>query len=321
MQTAGIKAIRSMTGYGNSESFAEGWQVTIDIRSVNGRFFDCNIRCPDEIRSLEPWLRDQLAASIQRGKVELRIHLKRQATATEGLRLNRELMNQVFILIGEIKRRSPDAGSFSPLELLRFPGIGLEPEALEQERIFDVIKSIMPLAISRLEDSRKGEGAKLALFIKERVALIRAHCESLHKQLPAWSTALEQRLRERLAGLGYLPSPADQKATPRAGFHEHKAISEHSLELLQRIALELGVYAVKADVAEELSRLSAHADAVDEIITQGGTCGKRLDFMMQELQREANTLGAKSQIIEQSLASVDLKVLIEQMREQVQNLE
>ena len=315
------QSIRSMTGFGSAETHAGAWHLLIEIRSVNGRFFDFNVRCPDEIRVLEPWLREQVALSIQRGKVEVRIQVKPQATADNRLRLNPEILSQVLMVIQEIKQQSQDVVGFSPLELMRFPGICQETESIDQDSIIEAIKALMPKAIASIEQARANEGEKLAKFLSERIAGIRAHCHSLREQIPLWSKTLEQRFSERLLSLGYAVTPLASESVNQTDVPQSLSATPHSIELQHRIAQELSMYAVKADVAEELSRLSAHTDAVDEIIAKGGPCGKRLDFMMQELQREANTLGSKSQIIEQSVASVDLKVLIEQMREQIQNLE
>jgi len=342
MEKAKTQSIRSMTGFGSAECTSLGWHFVIDIRSVNGRFLDFSLRCPDEVRQLEPWLREQITTVVQRGKVEMRIHLRRQSNASGSIQLNENAIEQVLALIAEIKRKTPELAAISPLELLRFPGITLDTDHIEQEPLHETIRSLVPKAIESLEESREGEGSRLASFLRERVLAIRDHCNELEQQIPTWSLGLEKRLKERLTSIGFGHEVRNREETgdqatnttgeatrqtsgpvsqPTRSEGQSPGFANQSLELQQRVAQELGLYAVKSDVAEELSRLRAHTEAVDQIIRKGGTCGKRLDFMVQELQREANTLGSKSQVLEQSIASVDLKVLIEQMREQVQNLE
>ena len=327
-----------MTGFGSAEYAALGWHFAIDIRSVNGRFLDFSLRCPDEIRQLEPWLREQIASLMQRGKVEMRINLRRQAAASDIIQLNESVLAQVLALVSDIRTKTTELTAFSPLELLRFPGITVDANQVEQAMLQESIKKLAAEAIENLDSAREAEGARLASFLKERVAAIRKLCRELEQQLPNWSTALEMRLKERLSSIGFgneqrtgpqAIEPASEPAGPLGRATNKTSTSDdggpglphQSLELQQRIAQELGLFAMKSDVAEELSRLRAHTEAVDQIIDKGGPCGKRLDFMMQELQREANTLGAKSQMLEQSMVSVELKVLIEQMREQIQNLE
>lgn len=312
-------AIRSMTGFGNAECIMRQWHIAVDIRSVNGRFFDFSLRSPDELRPLETWLREQVSSSVQRGKVDMRISLRRQAGLDEALEINMEMFERLLKLVSQIESKAKASslmGQSSPapytaLDLLRFPGVTVESGVIDQELLQDCVKRLVPEAIASLEKARSDEGVRLADFLRERLARIREHCQQLHGLIPSWSAALESRLRERLSTLGFGDAPA---ATAQDS-------ATHSTDLQQRLAQELGLHLIKSDVAEELSRLQAHSAAVEHIIAQGGPCGKRLDFMMQELQREANTLGSKSQIVDQSMAAVDLKVLIEQMREQVQNLE
>jgi uncharacterized protein YicC (UPF0701 family) len=257
--------------------------------------------------------------------------VRHQHAAPEALQINEKLMANLLSLVSDIKAELQDVAAVSPLDLLQFPGMILDASHVDQDFLHEIVKRLTPMALKRLAESREAEGERLASFLRQRLNAIRDLCTTLEAQLPHWSSALERRLKERLASLGLgidaKSSPIEFEPTAKVSSpHEGKgpltdAHLQHSLEFQHRIAQELGLFAIKSDVAEELSRLRAHSDAIDEILDQGGACGKRLDFMMQELQREANTLGSKSHMLEQSRASVDLKVLIEQMREQVQNLE
>lgn len=331
MGKAITQSVRSMTGFGTAECVEMGWHFAVDIRSVNGRFLDFSLRCPEEIRQIEAWLREQINAATQRGKLEMRIQVRRQHAAPEALQINEKLMANLLSLVSDIKAELQDVAAVSPLDLLQFPGMILDASHVDQDFLHEIVKRLTPMALKSLAESREAEGERLASFLRQRLNAIRDLCTTLEAQLPHWSIALERRLKERLASLGLgidaKSSPIEFEPTAKVSSpHEGKgpltdAQLQHSLEFQQRIAQELGLFAIKSDVAEELSRLRAHSDAIDEILNRGGACGKRLDFMMQELQREANTLGSKSHMLEQSRASVDLKVLIEQMREQVQNLE
>lgn len=331
MGKAMTQSVRSMTGFGTAECVEMGWHFAVDIRSVNGRFLDFSLRCPEEIRQIEAWLREQINATTQRGKLEMRIQVRRQHAVPETLQINEKLMANLLSLVSDIRTKLLDVAAISPLDLLQFPGMILDASHVDQDFLQEMVKRLTPIALKSLAESRVAEGERLASFLRQRLNGIRDLCTTLEAQLPHWSIALERRLKERLASLGLgmdaKSSPIEFEPSAKAGSpHEGKGPLpdvplQHSLEFQQRIAQELGLFAIKSDVAEELSRLRAHSDAIDEILNRGGACGKRLDFMMQELQREANTLGSKSHMLEQSRASVDLKVLIEQMREQVQNLE
>jgi uncharacterized protein (TIGR00255 family) len=287
--------IYSMTGYATvSEDLALG-TLGIEVRSVNHRYLDIQFRLPDELRSFEPAMREAIAARLSRGKVECRMSLSKSPASTVALSLNTALLDQLVELDRRVRVRLPDAASLTVSDVIRWPGI-VEAEALSMERLREQTQSLLDRGLSEFTDSRAREGDKLKQLLLDRVSRMEQLVERVKPRIPQLVTAYQERLAARLKD----------------------AMAELDED---RIRQELVLFAAKVDVEEELSRLATHLAETRRILQQGGAVGKRLDFLMQELNRESNTLGSKSVDIEVSQASVELKVLIEQMREQVQNIE
>ena len=287
--------ICSMTGYAVKTRDIERGSLQLELKSVNSRYLDFHFRVTEDLRALEMPLRELLAAKLSRGKVECRLAFNAAAARAEHLQLNADLLGSLKSLNQQVRAEMPEAVPLSVNEVLRWPGMfgdqSIDFAALAPE--------VMALAREALEDftaSRGREGAKLAAMIVDRVNAIRDIVRAVAPRIPEAQALFTDKLRQRLVDA--LGNASDD-----------------------RILQEVAVFATRIDVAEELSRLSTHLDEVERVLRQGGACGKRLDFLMQELNREANTLGSKSAITEVSQASMDLKLLIEQMREQIQNLE
>jgi uncharacterized protein (TIGR00255 family) len=286
--------ILSMTGYANtSAEFATG-SLTLELRAVNHRYLDIQLRMPDELRSFEGALRELIAAKLQRGKIECRINYAARDT-TGGTTLNRELLQQLSIWNKEIQTSLPDARSLSVADVLSWDGMLQTPSASVEE-LRATLLGLMQTALQAFSASREREGEKLKDFLSVRLEKIEALRAAVIPHVPAAIAAYEARLIKRL-------TDALQNAED------------------ERIRQEITLFASKIDVDEELSRLSGHLVEMRRILKQGGAVGKRLDFLMQELNREANTLGSKSVDAEVSRSAMEMKILIEQMREQIQNLE
>ncbi len=286
--------ILSMTGYANtSAEFATG-SLTLELRAVNHRYLDIQLRMPDELRSFEGALREMISSMLQRGKVECRINYAARNTLA-STELNRELLAQLSNWNKEVKVALPDAQSLSVADVLRWNGMLTTP-ATANDELRSMLTGLMQTALAEFKSSRAREGEKLRSFLSERLEKIEALRTAVIPHVPAAIAAYEARLISRLkeAMLG-----TDE----------------------ERIRQEITLFASKIDVDEELSRLSSHLSEMRRILIQGGAVGKRLDFLMQELNREANTLGSKSVDAEVSRSAMEMKILIEQMREQIQNLE
>ena len=287
--------ICSMTGYAVKTRDLERGTLQLELKSVNSRYLDFHFRIADDLRSLEMPLRELLASRLTRGKIECRLSFNVAAARAEQLRPNADLIAALRQLNQSVLAEMPQAAPLSVNEVLRWPGMlgeqGVDYAALAPE--------VLALAREVLDDfsaSRGREGEKLAAMIVDRVKAMRDIVARVAPRIPEAQALYTDKLRQRLI----------------------EALGNASDE---RILQEVAVFATRIDVAEELSRLSTHLDEVERILKQGGACGKRLDFLMQELNREANTLGSKSAITEVSQASMELKLYIEQMREQIQNLE
>ena len=281
-----------MTGYAQAAAGSPRGTLSLELRSVNSRFLDVVFRIPDELRALEPGLREAITARITRGKVDCRVAL----AEGEGVapKLNEEALGRLRAVAEAARRAFPDAAPPTLAELLRWPGV-LGAEA-DTEALRAVAMTLCRKTLDELVAARSREGAKLATFIVERVRDMRTQVEKVKPLVPEAVAAYQQKITERL----------------------REAIGNADEE---RVRVEIALFASKADVAEELDRLSAHLGEVERVLKAGGTVGKRLDFLAQELNREANTLGSKSASAAVSECALELKLLIEQIREQVQNLE
>lgn len=286
--------ILSMTGYANTSSDFTTGSLTLELRAVNHRYLDIQMRMPEELRGFEGALRELVSAQLQRGKVECRINYAAR-DALGGTTLNRNLLLQLAAWSREVQTALPDAPTLSVADVLRWNGM-LETPAASADELRTILTSLMQTALQEFSASRAREGEKLHDFLMVRLEKIEALRSGVMPHVPAAIAAYETRLINRL-------TDALQNAED------------------ERIRQEITLFASKIDVDEELSRLASHLTEMRRILKQGGTVGKRLDFLMQELNREANTLGSKSVDAEVSRCAMEMKILIEQMREQIQNLE
>jgi uncharacterized protein (TIGR00255 family) len=291
--------IYSMTGYAAlSEELPLG-TLGVEIRSVNHRYLDVQFRLPDEFRSFEPGMRELVASRLTRGKVECRLGFQKTPSSEVSLQLNTPLLDQLVALEHSVRSHLPGATSLTVSDVVRWPGM-IEADALPLEQLREQAQALMQRALDEFTAARAREGDKLKTLLLERVAQMEELVQKVKPRIPQLVATYQERLAARLK----------------------EALKDVAATLDEdRLRQELVMYASKVDVEEELSRLIAHLAETRRILTRGGAAGKRLDFLMQELNREANTLGSKSVDIDVSQASVELKVLIEQMREQVQNIE
>ncbi len=288
--------IRSMTAFARQQNQQPWGTLVWEIRSVNHRYLEPSFKLPETLRRLENALREQLRKTLNRGKVECGLRLQLQSGGhNQQLNINQPLLEQLIHAGELVQGKLQQASSLNPLELLQWPGVIDEPEA-NVELICEQALESFKLALNQLLDSRQREGTELSQFIEKRLDNIAAITDSVRQQLPAILAAQRQKLSDRL--------------------QELKAELDSD-----RLEQEMVMLAQKADVDEELDRLDTHLTEVRRVLKKGGACGRRLDFLMQELNREANTLSSKSIVSETTQAAVELKVLIEQMREQVQNIE
>jgi len=287
--------ILSMTGFAAVAAELPGAALAVELRSVNHRFLDLQVRLPDELRGLEATLRDQILGELKRGKVECRVSLSRSAPDAASLAVDLARVGELAKAAFDVAKGAPGARPLSVGEILRWPGVLAEP-SVPPDELAAHARRLVGEALTDFSASRAREGAKLVATLVERCDAIEAQVARVAPRIPAIQATYAEKLGARLREAG-LDSDGD------------------------RLKQELALFATKVDVAEELSRLGAHIAEVRRVLTAGGAAGKRLDFLMQELHREANTLGSKSVDAELSQASLEMKVLIEQMREQVQNLE
>lgn len=286
--------ILSMTGYANtSAEFAAG-SLSLELRAVNHRYLDIQLRMPEELRCFEGGLREMISAQLQRGKVECRINYAAR-DALGGTTLNLNLLKQLTAWSTEVQASMPNAAALSVADVLNWRGM-LETPTASADEMRATLTGLMKTALLEFSASRAREGEKLKDFLIVRLEKIEALRLDVMPHVPAAIAAYETRLINRLRD-------AMQNAED------------------ERIRQEITLFASKIDVDEELSRLSSHLTEMHRILKQGGAVGKRLDFLMQELNREANTLGSKSVDAEVSRTAMEMKILIEQMREQIQNLE
>lgn len=287
--------LNSMTGFARAVTETPFGTLTCELRTVNHRYLDVQFRLPDELRPKEIDLRNRIGDSVKRGKVECSLHLRRVASGSGELRLNEALVGQLGARIQEIVRLLPEACSVNPVDVLRWPGVVAEPE-IDTEPLFMEASALVDEALQALCLMREGEGARIAEMLASRLDDIHGIAAGVRVRMPEVLAAVRTRQKERIDKLDVETDPA-------------------------RLETELALIAQKLDVDEELDRLESHISEVTATLKKDEAVGRRLDFLMQELNREANTLGSKSADTETTNAAVDLKVLIEQMREQIQNIE
>ncbi len=287
--------IRSMTGFARTEAAAPWGRLSWELRSVNHRYLETVFRLPEELRSLEGEFRRQAAARLRRGKVDCSLRLSWDTASAGGLALDLDLARQVAEAALEIQSGTAASGQPTSMEILRWPGVVVEP-ARDVEPVAAQARRALDDALDQLEQARAREGERIAGMLEERCAAVAALCEQVRARLPLVREGLRKRLADRLASVDVEADPA-------------------------RLEQELAIQATKMDVDEELDRLDSHVAEVRRILADPGANGRRLDFLMQEFNREVNTLASKSVDTDTTRIAVDLKVLVEQMREQIQNVE
>jgi uncharacterized protein (TIGR00255 family) len=287
--------IQSMTGYAASTAESPRGTLALELRSVNSRFLDVQMRIAEELRAFEPMLRERVAERIARGKLDCRLFFVEGSAPAGAQHLNAAALARLKALAKEARKAFPKAKELRVADVLRWPGVVSGAPGDERE-LRAIAERLCKRALDELIAARSREGAKLAAVIGERIAAMRKRVEAVAPLMPQSVAAYQEKLKERLREA--LGSADDD-----------------------RVRAEVAVFAAKVDVDEELTRLRAHLGEVERILKQGGTAGKRLDFIAQELNREANTLAAKAASPAVADGALELKVLVEQMREQVQNIE
>ena len=287
--------VNSMTAFSRAQGHLNGLQLSWELRSVNHRFLETSFRMPDHLRTLEHSLRETLRKHLHRGKIDCTLRVERVASET-SIELNRPLLLQVLAMIEQIRRDAPEMGPPNPIDLLRWPGVIGDNASLEEEGLSSTTSDLFEEALSELIAHRQREGERLSSILNARLDQIDDLVSQVKTRTISIGHEIQARLKQRVSEL------IDQ-------------VDEARLEQ------EIVMLAQRADVAEELDRLSIHVEEARGNLRGPGPHGRRLDFLTQELNREANTLGAKSTLAETSQRAVDLKVAIEQIREQVQNIE
>jgi len=285
--------IQSMTGYAASSAESARGTLALELRSVNSRFLDVQMRIAEELRALEPMLREKIGERIARGKVDCRLFLTEGSAATTEL--NESALAQLKALSKKAQEAFPKAEGLRIADVLRWPGV-VSGAASDERELRAIAERLCKRALDELSAARGREGAKLAAAVGERVAAMRKCVEKVAPLMPQSVAAYQEKLKERLREA--LGSADDD-----------------------RVRAEVAVFAAKVDVDEELTRLRAHLGEVERVLKQGGAVGKRLDFLAQELNRESNTLASKAASPAIADGALELKVLVEQIREQVQNIE
>lgn len=287
--------IRSMTAYAGTESNIEGVDYSWEIRSVNHRYLDINLRIPEKLRSLETDFRAVLARQLKRGKIECTLTSQTQAANPQSISIDRQRMIRLLEVIREIEAELPNSQSCSALQIMQWPGVIIEKTA-DAEKLKDPIVALLQSAITRLVESREREGSQLSAMVIGRCRQMTDHIESVRRRLPEIVNKMRSKLRSKLEELPIEVDPI-------------------------RFEQEIVIAIQKMDVDEEIERLEAQVIEIERVLENEHLVGRRLDFILQEMNRETNTLGSKSQDKEITRACVEMKVLIEQMREQVQNFE
>lgn len=299
-----------MTGYAAQTHETDAGTITLEIKSVNSRFLDLQFRINDDFRSVEPLFREAIARKLTRGKVECRFSFGKKTSSGNSKALNADVLAQIAAFQTQVRQQFPDAAPLTSNELLRWPGV-IEEAEINADALQSAIVSGIDTTLTAFITSREREGAALAQVLTDRIDAMETIVTRITPLVPQVVQQFQQKAISRMEeALGLSQANVNTAA---------QTISRE--EVLDRVRQEVTLYGIRIDVAEELSRLSAHLTETRHILKKGGQVGKRLDFMMQELNREANTLGSKAALKELADASMELKLLIEQMREQVQNLE
>lgn len=300
-----MKTVASMTGYATADGATPVGVVTVECRSVNTRFLDLTLRLDEGIRFVEPLVRETLQKRLTRGKVEVRMTLRPNESAMPA-RVNEPALKRLLELQQQIQSVNPEADSLSVAEVLEMPGV-VEAEKTDKDAVSAAVLAILNKALDALVEARTREGAALSKVLLDYCDNMQATVNDVRAKIPEIVSHIESKLTERLNGA--LTEALTEKSTLSAE------------EVCDRIRQEVTLYAMRLDVDEEMNRLDTHIREVRRLLAAGGAVGRKLDFLAQEMNREANTLGSKAAAIEMTNASLSLKITIDQMREQIQNLE
>ena len=287
--------INSMTAYGRAEHSGDWGRASCEIRSVNHRYLEISVRLPEELRLLEQIIRERISDRLKRGKVDCNIRFEQCEIINGALPVNQELLTKVIETAEKTAAQLKAGSPVNPLDVLRWPGV-LDHDVPDTETISTPLIELVDQTLDAVIDTRQREGTKIRTMILERCQSAKENVSKVRELMPTILDNLREKLIQRVQEL------------------THEFDNE-------RLEQELLLLSQKMDVAEEMDRLEAHIDEVIRVLDQKGPVGRRLDFLMQEMNRESNTLGSKSVHLDTSNVSVDLKVLIEQMREQIQNIE
>lgn len=287
--------LHSMTGFARESAETGIGTLTWEIRAVNHRYLDVQFKLPEDLRPKEQLFRQQASALLGRGKIECSLYFRRAVNQETELLLDTDLVELIGHRISQLTSKLPNVAAANPIEILRWPGVVLQTE-LDTGPLFEQATALLATTLAAINDMRVSEGGRIAEMLESRCADIAAISASVRSRMPEVIRATRAKQQERIEKLNVEADPA-------------------------RLELEIALIAQKIDVDEELDRLESHLVEIRDALQSDKPVGRRLDFLMQELNREANTLGSKSADTETTKAAVDLKVLIEQMREQIQNVE
>lgn len=287
--------LHSMTGFARQSAESEIGTLSWELRAVNHRYLDVQFRLPEELRPKEQAFKQLVSAALKRGKVDCTLHFQREGGRQNDMQLDTELVELIGKRAAEVTAKLDNAAAVNPVDVLRWPGVIVESE-IDADPLFAAAGTLLEQTLAAMSEMRASEGERIATMIETRCADIDAIAVSVRERMPDVLKAAHAKQLERVEKLDVAADPA-------------------------RLEVELALLAQKLDVDEELDRLESHLTEIRQTLQSGDAVGRRLDFLMQELNREANTLGSKSADAATTKAAVDLKVLIEQMREQIQNVE
>ena len=287
--------LHSMTGFARQSVESDIGTLTWELRAVNHRYLDVQLRLPEELRPKENEFRQLVSQYLSRGKVECSLNFRRALNQAQEMRIDFDLIELIGTRISDMKVKLNDIGHVDPIDLLRWPGV-IQQTEIDAEPLFAEAGALLETTLQALADMRASEGERIGEMILSRCDDIDALADGVKARMPEVLEAAAQKQRDRIAKLDIEADPA-------------------------RLETELALIAQKLDVDEEIDRLGSHVTEIRDVLNNDEPVGRRLDFLMQELNREANTLGSKSGDTETTKAAVELKVLIEQMREQIQNIE
>ena len=287
--------LHSMTGFARESAETAIGTLTWEIRAVNHRYLDVQFKLPEDLRPKEQTFRQQASSNLGRGKVECALYFRRALDQGSEMQIDTDLIKLIGQRISDLTAKLPNVAAVNPIDILRWPGV-IQQAEIDVEPLLSEASALLDKALAAIDEMRSSEGQRIADMLESRCAEIEAIAATVRLRMPEVLDAVRVKQKERVANLDVEADPA-------------------------RLELELALLATKIDVDEELDRLDSHLVEIRDALKEQKPVGRRLDFLMQELNREANTLGSKSADTETTKAAVDLKVLIEQMREQIQNVE